>query len=577
MGWLRYAIPPDPPRYHDMPHTVILLGNGAGQAAPEEEAAADELDRGLGHMVAGTDLLLRRFDPRIDAIVLGTTQALHRARLGRSLPGWVEKPLPEEGFRIVHLRRGIRHWYILQGGSPRAELWAAFRFAALVAEDQQLPEDLIESPQFALRALELDGDPSALPGADALRERMGFYRLLASVGINALIVDGDTFKARGLAAVIQPFGMRLWFKMNAGEAVPSAIATLGSNVAGLVIDVPNHATAEQMRDVLAVANTLAKVLQHSGRAVLLRGALGAPLQSNGDKEPMTPQQRAALLQEHLEPNVIVASDAVSPLVPLAGLASANFGLLPGVPQAAEFDVLPVRSTDLAYPLAVWQHAVRTPERGVLGEAPLADVLHVSTETAHSGLIGRLSMTRAAELMQQPLLQANLYAFGRFAWNATTDAASVTEEWSRQTWGDDARVHAVATHILLASAAAYTGNSSPFGLASLADASGGPDPEQAGERHGAGGAPLADGKGFGTDRTVSGTGEIAGYPDTFAANLADPAKCPEEWLLAVHRLPYTAQMREGQDGCTGLLRCTFCGCGACGKRDGCMGRDADAGG
>ncbi len=537
VGWLRYAIPPDPPRYHDMPHAVMLLGNGAGQAAPEEEAAADELDRGLGHMVAGTDLLLRRFDPRIDAIVLGTTQALHHARLSR-LPGWVEKPLPEEGFRIVHLRRGIRHWYVLQGGSPRAELWAAFRFAALVAEDQQLPEELIETPQFPLRAIALDGDPSALPGVEAMREHFAFYRLLASTGINALIVDGKTSSVHSLAAAIQPFGMRLWVRVNAGETVQSAIATFGPNVAGLVVDVPDHATAEQMRDAVQGANTLAKTLQHSAKAVLLRGALGAPLQSNGDKEPMTPQQRAALLREHLEPNVIVANDAVSRLLPLAGLGSASFGLLPGVPLAAEFDVLPVRSEDLAYPLAAWQHAVRTPERGVHGEAPLSDVLRASTDGAHGGVVGRLSMTRTAELMQQPLLQANLYAFGRFAWSPAMDPATVTEEWSRQTWGDDARVHAVATHILLGSAAAYASNSSPYGLASLADAGGGPDPEQAAEKHGAGGLPLANRKGLGADRTVSGTGELEAYPDSFAATLADPAKTPEELLLAVHRLPYT---------------------------------------
>ncbi|MGI4755988.1 MAG: alpha-glucuronidase family glycosyl hydrolase, partial [Janthinobacterium lividum] len=187
IGWLRYAIPPDPPRYHGMPHTVVLLGN-SGQAAPEELAAADELDRGLGHMVAGTDIVLHRFDPRIDAIVLGTTEALHRARIGRTLPGWTEKPLPEEGFRIVHLRRGIREWYILQGGSPRAELWAAFRFAALVAEDQQLPEDFTDAPRLPLRSVDLGHAPELLPLLESKTPRSGLARLLASTGINGVLV-----------------------------------------------------------------------------------------------------------------------------------------------------------------------------------------------------------------------------------------------------------------------------------------------------------------------------------------------------------------------------------------------------
>ena len=285
---------PDPPRYHDMPHAVMLLGNGAGQAAPEEEEAAQELDRGLGHMVAGTDLLLRRFDPRIDAIVLGTTSALHHARLGRSLPGWVEKPLPEEAFRIVHLRRGVRQWYVLQGGSPRAELWAAFRFAALVAEDQQLPEELIETPQFPLRAVELDGDLAGLPSLDGGRVHAGFYRLLASVGINALILDASISDAGEIASAAKPFGMRLWVRMSPGETLLQAeVSRLPANLAGFVVDVPAHATAGQVREAVREANAAAKSLQHTGRAVLLQGAMGSPLQSNGDMEPLTPRERAA--------------------------------------------------------------------------------------------------------------------------------------------------------------------------------------------------------------------------------------------------------------------------------------------
>ena len=539
-GWLRYAIPPDPPRYHDMPHAVMLLGNGAGQAAPEEETAAEELDRGLGHMVAGTDLLLRRFDPRIDAIVLGTTPALHRARLGRSLPGWVEKPLPEEAFRIVHLRRGIRQWYVLQGGSPRAELWAAFRFAALVAEDQQLPEELIETPQLALRAIALDGNAAGMLAASGPRARPELLRLLASVGVNALIADAGSADAATLAVALHAYGMRLWLRVNADDALASgAVTAAASSAAGLVLTVPRGATAEQMRLVTHEANAVARALQRAGKAVLLTGAVGPPLQSNGDQEPMTPRQRAALLREGLEPNVIVAGDAVSPLVSLAGLGSASFGLLPGIPQAAEFDLLPVRSSDVAYPLPAWQRAMRTPERGLHGDATLLDALHAPAEGVRGGVVGRLPVARAGELMQQPLLQANLYAFGRFAWNPALDAAGITEEWSRQTWGDDARVHAVATRMLLASGEAYVKNSSPMGLPSLADGSGGPDPARVAQAHGAGGLPLADRKGFGTDRTATGTDEIAGYPESFAAMLAGPLTCPADWLLAVHRLPYTA--------------------------------------
>ena len=254
----------------------------------------------------------------------------------------------------------------------------------------------------------------------------------------------------------------------------------------------------------------------------------------------------------------MAGDSVSSLLPLAGLASASFGLLPGVPQAAMFDLLPVRSDDLAYPLPAWQRAMLTPERGLHGDVSLSEVLRAGSEAVHGGVLGRLTTARAAELLQQPLLQANLYAFGRFAWSSTADAANVTEEWSRQTWGDDARVHAVATNILMRSAAAYTSNSSPFGLPSLADAEGDPDPARAAEAHGTGGKPLADALGIGTDRTEHGTDEIAAYPDSFAAKLAAAETCPEEWVLAVHRLPYANPMSGGKTPAQAFYDAHFAG-------------------
>ena len=276
VGWLRYAIPPDPPRYHGLPHAVVLLGNAAGDIAPEEQTAADELDRGLGHMVAGTDVVLHRFDLRQDAIIVGTTEALHRAHLSRHLHGWSEKPLPEEGFRIVHLRRGIREWYVLQGGSPRAELWAAFRFAALVAEDQQLPQELIETPRLALRALDMGPTASLLPLLEAaqpgstpegMATRSGFARLLASVGLNTVIADADAAEAARLAELLHPYGIRLQPRMSTQANQPV------QNVSGTAMRVSESASLGDLRTVLAQANTQAR--SDPGAPVLLEGALGS--------------------------------------------------------------------------------------------------------------------------------------------------------------------------------------------------------------------------------------------------------------------------------------------------------------
>jgi hypothetical protein len=547
VGWLRYGIPPDPPRYHDMPHAVVLLGDAAGKAAPEEDEAADELDRGLGHMVAGTDSLLHRFDPRLDAIVLGTTEALHRTRLGRSLPGWTEKTLPEEGFRIVHLRRGMRHWWILQGGSPRAELYAAYRFAALVAEDQQLPDELIETPAFTLRAVDLCttcGDEAALSqvmnGLES--ERHGALpRLLASTGINAVILDAPAAKAGNLAARLRPSGIRVWLRVpsQTTEEEVERLASQLPGLGGLVLQVPASTDKAQLTADVARANAWARLLHRHGAGVVLADALGAPLVFAGERASLSPEERAAVLRGGLEPNVVVSGLASSRLLALAGLGSANFGLLPGDLQAAVFPIVPVTGVrDVAFPAAAWKSTLETPERGASGDTTL-----VRTLQPGGGMIGTLSVIDAAAMLRQPLLAANLYAFGRMTWNPALTPDTIAEEWARQTWGDDARIFGVAQNILMVSAEAFGNASAPFGLPVLGDA--GPDPARAASANGLPGVPLADGHAIGTDRSATGTGETKRYPASFAAMLDDPSQCPDRWLLALHRVPYTATMRSGK--------------------------------
>ena len=464
-GWLRYAIPPDPPRYHDMPHAVVVLGD-----APEETEAAEELDRGLGHMVAGTDLLLHRFDPRLDAIVLGTTDAVHRARLGR-LPGWTEKALPEEGFRIVHLRRGIRHWWILQGGSPRAELYAAYRFAALVAADQQLPDELVESPKIANRILAVDWHDGRMAG-DAKETA----RLMASAGMNGLAVRGAIPAAslQELARSLRSFGIRVWCEGAAAHGVASP------DVLGLVTS---------SGDGLQASRSLSPV-------------------SLGAADPRVP----AAIRE-----AAIAGEEMS------GLASPAFAH--AGPQVAEFALAPGGTKMPVLPMEAWQQALRTPEK------PAGTLLDA---VATGGVIARLEPAVADALLGDPLLQANLYAFGRMAWDPSLTPGRAMDEWARQTWGNDTRVFAVAKKIVLDSAETYVDLVSPMGLPPLVDAQGyGP--------HMAGAAALADAGGIGIDRT----GLLKDYPDAFAAELRDPAQVPDRWLLAVHRVPYTVTLHSGK--------------------------------
>ena len=429
VGWLRYGIPPDPPRYHDMPHAVVLLGDGSGHAAPEEETAADELDRGLGHMVAGTDVLLRRIDPRNDAIILGTPDSLRRARLGRVAGTWKDKPLPEEGFRIVHLRSGIRQWWVLEGGSPRAELYAAFRFAAMVAEDRQLPDELMESPHLPLRAVALEGAAQD----DAILRQYG--RLMASVGINGVVIDAN--KA-AMQRVLRPFGIRVW-----------------SSTADL----------ERERNLRVENGTL-------------------------------------------------------PNAPLSGIAAA---ITQNGPVVASLELIPGGLRQQVTPIRAWGETLQAP-----GPHP-----------GPGGVVGTLPGDVVLPLLDQPLLQANLFAFGRTAWNPQADPAATLDDWARETFGDDARVFGVAKSIVLNGETAYAQVTSPMGLPRLGSARG-PDPANAARY---GGKPIADRQFIGVDRSPAA---------------ADAANTPAHSLLLLHRLPYTAKRSDGRTIAESLYDDAFTG-------------------
>jgi alpha-glucuronidase len=448
VGWLRYVIPPDPPRYHDMPRVVSLLGDENFQPAPEEEMAAEELDRGLGHMVAGTDILLHRIDPRADAIILGTPAALRRAHISSIARGWIDKPVPEEGFRIVHLRNGIRQWWVLEGGSPRAELYAAFRFAAMVAEDRQLPEELAESPRLPLRAIQLEGEA---PETTQLHQ---YGRLFASVGINGVILSANTQQVTEAQRTLRPFGIRVFSSEQQLEA--------NSNV---------HLQDATFRD--------------------------APL-----------------------------SGLVAPLSSPTGKHALRYALLPGGLRQ------PVT------PLHAWQSTLRN-----------------HNQENVSGALGVLPQEAVLPMLDQPLYQASLYAFGRFAWNPAESRDSILDQWARQTWGDDARIYAVAKKIVLDGEASYTGLTSPLGLPRLGTDRG-PDPMLAGGSH-----PLADHEGIGADRLHS-----ADFPASFRNEYATPTGTPAEWLLLLHRVPLHFRLRDGLTVTQAVYDATFTGASTAANAD-----------
>ena len=112
-----------------------------------------------------------------------------------------------------------------------------------------------------------------------------------------------------------------------------------------------------------------------------------------------------------------------------------------------------------------------------------------------------------------LSQANLYGFGRLAWNPDLTAKQIVEEWTRLTFGNDPKTVETITAMQLASWRTFENYTGPLGLQTLTDIVGDHYgvAVEATEHNGWGQWHNADEKGVGMDRTVAtGTGYIGQY-------------------------------------------------------------------
>jgi alpha-glucuronidase len=147
-----------------------------------------------------------------------------------------------------------------------------------------------------------------------------------------------------------------------------------------------------------------------------------------------------------------------------------------------------------------------------------------------------------------LAMANLYGFGRIAWDANLSSREIVGEWTRMTFGDDSQVVDTVNDLELRSWRVYENYTGPLGAGGLTDIIGvhyGPGIESS-ERNGWGQWHRADEKGIGMDRTVAtGTGYIGQYSPTLAQLYESLATCPDNLLLFMHHVPYTYVLHSGK--------------------------------
>ncbi len=154
-------------------------------------------------------------------------------------------------------------------------------------------------------------------------------------------------------------------------------------------------------------------------------------------------------------------------------------------------------------------------------------------------------------------QANLYGFGRLAWNPDLSSNEIIDEWTRQTYGSDPEVVRTISDMSLRSWPVYEKYTGPLGLQTLTECCAwrgehhvpgnhfGPSVE-ASERNGWGQWHRAGAKGVGMDRTVAtGTGYIGQYRPEVAKIYESLDTSPDDLLLFMHHVPYTYKLHNGK--------------------------------
>ncbi|HEY2548256.1 MAG TPA: hypothetical protein VGI46_19445, partial [Candidatus Acidoferrum sp.] len=188
--------------------------------------------------------------------------------------------------------------------------------------------------------------------------------------------------------------------------------------------------------------------------------------------------------------------------------------------------------------------------GARGQAtPVKEI--VAGKTFHrptGGFVAVVNVGMDANWLGHPLAMANLYAYGRLAWNAELDSKAIAAEWTRLTFGNDADVVRTISGMLVASWPIYESYTGPLGAGTLTDIVGshfGPGVESS-ERNGWGQWHRADHDGVGMDRTaVTGTGYAAQYRAPVAKIYESLGSTPDELLLFFHHVPYTYVLHSGK--------------------------------
>jgi len=598
-AWLRYSALSQPAvkSYEHLPDQLVLLNDRLLTRTAEQELIV-----GVSRMLSKT-LHTSGALPLENSIVLGTLTDLHALAPELHTP----EQFRGDGYWLKSAKIQESECVVITGATDRGVLYGAFALLSKIGRGENLLAlNEVQEPYAAVRWINqwdnLDGriergygGPSIFFADGKVRRdltRAGQYaRLMASIGINGCTVNNvnaapgvleDSFipEVSRIADVFRPWGVQL--SMSVDLSSPKAIGGLDTfdpldprvaewwrkkideiyrqipDFGGFVVKADSEdrpGPSSYGRTPADAANVIARALKAHGGVVFYRAFV---YNHHLDWRNLK-NDRAKSAYEIFHPldgafddNVIIqikngpidfqVREPVSPL--FAGLRRTN--------QAVELQITQEytgQQRHLCFLVPMWKEVLDFDMRVDGNTAAVKDLAAGRIfHRPNGGFVGIANVGMDANWLGSPLAMANLYGFGRLAWDPSLSAETIIEEWTRLVFGSDPLVIKTISAIELASWHVYESYTGPLGAGTLTNILGNhydPGPESS-EENGWGQWHRADRQGIGMDRTLAtGTGFIGQYPPELQPLYETLARCPDNLLLFFHHVLFTYVLHSGK--------------------------------
>ena len=576
----------------------VVIAQKSTHKCPETAAqAVKEYVSGIQRLLGFSPKVEDKADADKKAVFLGTIHNMEKI-----FSFFSSKP-EQEGFFIKVTDTQI----FIIGHDEAGLLYGVFRFLALLALGKITSGfEITDSPVSLLRMINhwdnFDGTiERGYAGGSLFYKNGGFNydshriedyaRLLASVGINRvsinnvnvrnnaklLITDEYLKEAAHLAAIFRKFGIKLFISINFGA--PWSLGKLQTadplddnvaswwkeraaviykhipDLAGFIVKADSEGEPgpfQYDRTHADGANMLAKAVEPFGGLIIWRCFVYNCAQdwrnhtidrARAAYDNFMPLDGAfsknVILQIKFGPYDFQVREPVTPI----------FGALKKTRHVMELQITQEytgHQIDLCYLPWIWEDIMHFDTAH--GEKSKICELAAPYKEGSSFIEGFASVVNVGldnNWTGHTLAQANLYGYGRIAWNPFITAKEIAEEWSVLSFGISMTAWKV-TELLLKSYPALEKYSAPFGVCFMVTPGTHYGPNIEGYEFSRWGTyHRADMKSIGIDRTPSGTGYTEQYSKENAAIFSNPSTCPENVILFFHRLRYDYKMKNGK--------------------------------